>query len=369
MKSRIILTVVLIFCSSANASAPAELADQLKTITLPAGFEIALYAEGVDGSRQLAMGEKGTIFAGSIRAGKVHAIVDSDGDNKADHIYLIDENLELPSGVEFRSGALYVAALDRILRYDNIESQLENPPKPIVIADGFPDKTHHGWKYLRFGPDKQLYIPIGAPCNICDEPGFAQIRRLSTDNNTESVFAEGLRNTVGLAFHPETDELWATDNGRDMMGDDIPADELNHIPKAGMHFGYPWCHQGDLLDPEFGADKSCNDYSPPTQKLGAHVAALGLTFYSGDMFPKEYRNQLFIAQHGSWNRTEKSGYSIILVRFDNNGVVAGTETFASGWLRGDEAWGRPNDVLLMPDGSLLISDDRAGAIYRISYKK
>ena len=237
MKALPVMLALTVLYWSTYAISSGELTAQLKHIKLPAGFEIALYAEGVEGSRQLALGEKGTIFAGSIRAGKVHAIVDRDGDNKADHVYLIDEGLQLPSGLEFKSGALYVAALDKILRYDDIESLLENPPNPTMIANGFPDKSHHGWKYLRFGPDNQLYIPIGAPCNICDEPGFAQIRRLSADNSTESVFAEGLRNTVGIAFHPETGELWATDNGRDMMGDDIPADELNHAPRVGMHFG------------------------------------------------------------------------------------------------------------------------------------
>jgi glucose/arabinose dehydrogenase len=240
------VTIALLALSSGtNACSSVELVQQLKLIELPPGFEISLYARDVENARQLALGDKGTIFAGSRKAGKVHAIIDSNGDNKADHVYLVDQGLKLPSGVEFKSGSLYVAALDRILRYDNIENQLDQPPEPRVVADSFPDKSHHGWKYLRFGPEGQLYVPVGAPCNICDEPGFAEVRRLSLENNTVEVYAEGLRNTVGLAFHPDTGELWLSDNGRDMLGDDLPADELNHAPRAGMHFGYPWCHQGD----------------------------------------------------------------------------------------------------------------------------
>jgi len=360
------LFLLVLLAQSLSAT---ELSARLESISLPPGFEIDVYAENVENARQLALGERGTVFAGSMKAGKVHAIAGTNGGYRANDVYLIDEDLKLPSGTEFKSGALYVAALDRILRYDDIENQLKKPPEPEVITDSFPKKTHHGWKYLRFGPDDILYVPIGAPCNSCDEPGFAQVRRLLPDGSGEQVYAEGLRNTVGLAFHPDTGELWLTDNGRDMLGDDLPADELNHAPRAGMHFGFPWCHQGDSLDPEFGEGKSCADYTPPTKKLGAHVAALGLTFYSGEMFPEDYHRQLFIAQHGSWNRTEKTGYNILLVRFDDKGRVMGSEVFASGWLQGDRAWGRPNDVLQMPDGSLLVSDDRANAIYRISYKE
>jgi len=321
----------------------------------------------VENARQLALGDHGTVFAGSRKAGKVHAVQDSDGDFKADRVFLIDEDLNMPSGLEFKFGSLYVGALDRILRYDDIESWLDQPPEPELLSATFPDKTHHGWKYLRFGPDSKLYVPIGAPCNICDEAGFGQIRRLYADGSGDEVYAEGVRNSVGLAFHPDSGELWFTDNGRDMLGDDLPADELNHAPRPGLHFGYPACHQGDTLDPEFGQGKACSDYTAPELKLGAHVAALGLRFYSGEMFPQEYRNQLFIAQHGSWNRSKKVGYNILLVRFDDDGQVAGSEVFASGWLQGEDAWGRPNDVLQMPDGSLLVSDDKANAIYRISY--
>ncbi len=352
-------------CSSVLAGK--NVPDRLNLITLPPGFEISIYAQGVENARQLALGKQGTVFAGSRKAGKVHAVVDEDGDQVADRVYLLDEGLKMPSGLEFRDGALFVGAIDRILRYDDIESRLDQPPEPRVVSDRFPDKTHHGWKYLRFGPDGKLYVPVGAPCNICDEADFSQIRRIFADGRSDIVFAFGVRNSVGLAFHPETGELWFTDNGRDMMGDDLPADELNHAPRSGMHFGYPWCHQGDTLDPDFGRGKSCADYTPPALKMGAHVATLGLTFYTGSMFPPDYRNQLFIAQHGSWNRSEKVGCNIVLVRFDQEGNILGQEPFASGWLQEGDCWGRPNDVLQMPDGSILVSDDKAGLIYRISY--
>jgi glucose/arabinose dehydrogenase len=359
--------IALSLLLAASVHAESSLAEQLKLVELPPGFEINLYAEGVENARQLALGDHGTVFAGSRKAGKVHAVKDTNNDHHADRVYLIDEDLTMPSGLEFRFGSLYVGALDRILRYDDIESWLDQPPEPDLVTDAFPDKSHHGWKYLRFGPDSKLYVPVGAPCNICDEPGFAQIRRILADGSGDEVFATGVRNSVGLAFHPETGELWFTDNGRDMLGDDLPGDELNHAPDAGLHFGYPYCHQGDTADPEFGKGKSCTDFTKPEWVLGAHVAALGLSFYTGPMFPDEYQNQLFIAQHGSWNRSKKVGYNILLVRFDKEGKPTGSEVFASGWLQGEDAWGRPSDVLQLPDGSLLVADDKANAIYRISY--
>ena len=366
-RSTISLTISLLVLPCFSVVAGDKLQQQLEQIRLPPGFQIRVYAEEVKNARQLALGDHGTVFVGSRKAGKVHAVVDTDGDHFAEDVYLLAEGLNMPSGIEFKFGSLYVGAVNRILRYDDIESRLDSPPSPDLVTDRFPDKTHHGWKYLRFGPDSKMYVPVGAPCNICNEPGFGQIRRIFADGSGDEVFASGVRNSVGLAFHPDTGELWFTDNGRDMMGDDIPADELNHAPQAGMNFGYPWCHQGDTPDPEFGKGKACADYSPPVLKLGAHVAALGMTFYTGGMFPPGYSKQLFIAQHGSWNRSEKVGCDVILVRFDEEGNVLGEEVFASGWLSGDQCWGRPNDVLQLPDGSMLVSDDKADAIYRITY--
>ncbi len=355
----------LVFTLFLTGSIQAEI--QLDLIELPAGFSIEIYAEGVENARQMALGDKGTLFAGSRRAGKLWAIRDTDGDHHAETVSLVDEDLKMPSGLAFRHGTLYVGAVDRILRYDDIESHLEQPPEPVVVTDGLPDKEHHGWKYLRFGPDGKLYIPIGIPCNICDEEGFGEIRRMNADGSDLETFAFGIRNSVGLAFHPENGQLWFTDNGRDQLGDDIPADELNHAPKQGMHFGIPYCHQGDLPDEEFGKGKECADYAPPVAKLDPHGAALGLAFYTGDMFPDGYKNRLFITQHGSWNRTEKSGYQILVLAVTADGSVLGVKVFASGWLQDEEAWGRPNDVLVMPDGALLVSDDKAGVIYRVTY--
>lgn len=368
-------TAFLLACLALSAAAAAplrageNLAEKLALVQLPPGFEISIYAEGVENARQLALGDHGVVFTGSRSAGKVHAVVDRDSDHRADRVYLVADGLEMPSGLEFRQGSLYVGAVDRILRYDDIEQRLEQPPEPVVVSAAFPDKSHHGWKYLRFGPDGLLYVPVGAPCNICDEPGFAEIRRIRADGSGMEAFVRGVRNSVGLAFHPDSGDLWFTDNGRDMLGDDLPGDELNHAPAAGTHFGYPYCHQGDTPDPEFGAGKSCADYAPPALTLGAHVAALGLVFYTGGMFPQEFRKQLFIAQHGSWNRSAKVGYNILLVRFDAAGNVTGSDVFASGWLQGQDNWGRPSDVLQLPDGSLLVADDQAGAIYRISYRE
>ena len=340
---------------------------QLDLLKLPPGFSIEVYAEGVENARQLALGDKGTVFAGSRRAGKLWAVTDADGDQRAEQVRLIDKKLKMPSGLEFLDGALYVGAVERILRYDNIESSLDQPPEPVVISGVLPDKKHHGWKYLRFGPDGKLYIPVGVPCNICDDEGFGDIRRMNADGSGMEFYAQGVRNSVGLAFHPENGELWFTDNGRDMMGDDLPADELNHAPRAGMHFGFPYCHQGDVLDDEFGKGKNCEDYTPPVAKLEPHGAALGLAFYTGDMFPSEYRNRLFITQHGSWNRSEKIGYQILVLEVQPDGKVLDKRVFASGWLQNEEDWGRHNDVMVMPDGALLVSDDLAGVIYRISY--
>ena len=270
----------------------------------------------------------------------------------------------------FRDGALYVAEISRILRFDNIEAQLKNPPKPVVVNSSFPDNSHHGWKFIRFGPGGKLYVPVGAPCNVCEEkdPRFASIMRMSPDGSNLEIFARGVRNSVGFDWHPRTGELWFTDNGRDWLGDNRPPDELNRAARSGLHFGFPYRHGRDIPDPEYGSKLRKEDSVPPEIELGPHVASLGMRFYTGSMFPKEYRDQIFIAEHGSWNRTTPLGYRITLVRLKNNRAVS-YETFAQGWLQNRKAWGRPVDLQVMPDGSLLVSDDKAGAIYRISYRK
>ena len=357
--------VSLLLMALASTSCVADVA--LEQIRLPPGFKIEIYAQGVENARQMALGDKGTLFVGSRRAGRVHAVVDSDGDQRADQVYVIASGLELPSGLAFRDGSLYIAAVSTIYRLDEIESRLEHPPEPTLVTDSFPDKAHHGWKYLGFGPDGKLYIPVGAPCNICLEPGFAVIKRMNPDGSGIEDFASGVRNSVGFDWHPETGELWFTDNGRDMLGDDIPACELNHAPQSGLHFGFPHCHGGDLLDPDYADSRQCSEFTAPAQKLGAHVAPLGMKFYTGGQFPAEYQNRIFIAEHGSWNRSQKSGYRITQVSL-RQGKATAYEVFAEGWLQGQENWGRPADLLVMPDGALLVADDQTGMIYRISYQ-
>ena len=338
-------------------------------IRLPPGFAIEVAAR-VPNARAMTWGAEGTLFVGSVN-GLVHAVSFPAGRPPA--VRVVARGLREPAGVAFRDGALYVSAVSRILRFDDIEKKLAqlpySPPPPVTVRDDLPRETHHGWKFIAFGPDGKLYVPVGAPCNICepDPDRYANIMRMNADGSGPEVFARGVRNTVGFAWHPETRELWFTDNGRDRLGDDVPPDELNRAPRAGLHFGYPYCHGGTLADPEFGKRRPCTDFTPPAQNLGPHVAALGMRFYTGAMFPPAYRNQVFIAEHGSWNRSTKIGYRVALVRLQGGKAVS-YEAFAEGWLQGESAWGRPADVLVLPDGSLLVSDDHAGAIYRITYK-
>ena len=347
-----------------------ELDKVLANIKLPPGFKIEIYADKVENARSLALGDKGIVFVGT-RSDSVYALVDSNRDGKAD-VVTIAEGLNAPNGVAFRDGALYVAEISRILRFDGIEASLNKPPKPVVVFDKLPRDGHHGWKFIAFGPDGWLYVPVGAPCNICetDPDVYAAIHRMKPDGSQYEVFARGIRNTVGFDWDPNTKELWFNEHGRDMMGDDMPSCELNHAPKAGMHFGFPYCHQGDTPDPEYGSKRKCSEFTPPALKQGGHVAPDGLRFYTGKMFPAEYRNRIFIAQHGSWNRSKKSGYRVMMVTLKSDGkTVDKYEEFATGWLDDERAWGRPVDLLVMPDGSLLISDDTANAVYRITYSK
>ena len=349
-----------------QAAAQADL--PLDQIRLPPGFVIEILARVPD-ARAMAWGARGTLFVGSTGAGKVYALTLTENGTA---VRVIAEGLREPAGVAFRDGALYVSAVSRVLRFDDIERRLDHPPAPVVVSAAFPSEGHHGRKFIAFGPDGKLYVPVGAPCNVClpDPERYTIITRMNPDGTGREIVARGVRNSVGFAWHPATGELWFTDNGRDNLGDDLPPDELNRVTKAGQHFGFPFCHGGTIPDPEFGSQHACSEFVPPAQALGPHVAALGMRFYTGTQFPAQYRNQIFIAEHGSWNRSSKIGYRVTLVRLDAMGNALSYEPFAQGWLdqQGQSAWGRPADVLVAPDGSLLVSDDHAGAIYRIQYR-
>jgi len=387
-------TSLLTACCIPAAARGAAL--HLDRIKLPPGFHIAVYAENVPNAREMVLSPSGVLFVSTRRAGNVYAVIDSRGRNQADRVVTIARDLQNPNGVAFRDGALYVAERSRLLRYDDIERRLDRPPKPVVIRDDFPREAHHGWKFIAFGPDGWLYVPVGAPCNVCKAPEiFATITRISPDGKQREIFAHGVRNTVGFDWHPQTGALWFTDNGRDDLGEGTPPDELNVAPKPGLHFGFPYCHDTNIADPEFGKEKPCSGFTPPVADLEPHVAALGMRFYTGSMFPKEYRGNIFIAEHGSWNRAIPNGYKVVRVKLEGDKLVS-QEDFATGWLpaepkredpslnytaRADEtadpsvrggkrlqAWGRPVDVLVMPDGALLVSDDTADAIYRIDYR-
>ncbi|OWY23181.1 sorbosone dehydrogenase family protein [Sphingobacteriales bacterium UPWRP_1] len=372
--SLLLLVFCLLCCAVACHVSPPPLIKTgrkpVENITLPPGFTIELYAKGVVNARSMCLGNKGTLFAGTRNEGNVYAIKDTNGDYLADSVITIASGLNMPNGVAFRNGALYVAEVNKIWRYDNIEDNLIKPPKPVLVNGSFPTETHHGWKYIAFGPDDKLYVPVGAPCNICesDDERFASIMRMNPDGTGLEVFASGIRNTVGFTWHPETNELWFTDNGRDWLGDDLPPCELNRASKQGLHFGYPYCHGGSIADPEFGSKHPCSDFVPPIQNLGPHVAPLGVIFYTGNMFPPEYKNRIFIAEHGSWNRSKKIGYRLTTVALNEQQMSAGYKPFAEGWLpENGKVWGRPVALLQLPDGSLLVSDDFADCIYRITY--
>jgi glucose/arabinose dehydrogenase len=352
------------------ASLPAADAN-LSKIKLPTGFRIAYFAQNVGGARELTQGPDGTVYAGSKEQGRVYALPDRNHDGRADEVITLARGLNNPNGVAFRQGSLYVAEINRILRYDNVAANLKKPPRPVVVFKQLPDKEWHGWRYIAFGPDGMLYVPVGAPCNSCvpEKPIFGTINRLKADGSggLQNV-ALGVRNTVGFDWHPLTKELWFTDNGRDQLGDDLPADELNRLSKLGQHFGFPYFFGGDVPDPDLSGGRSADNYVKPARNLGAHVAALGMKFYTGRQFPAEYRNQIFIPEHGSWNRSSKSGYRITLVKLDASGKKAlSYETFAQGWLQGQQSWGRPVCLLVLADGSLLVSDDQNDAVYRIWY--
>lgn len=365
-------TFVLVLIAGGSSSAAADTKFKVKilagAVQMPPGFQIQVYADSVAGARSMALSPSGVLFVGTRKEGRVYAVLDETNDRVADSVVTIAEGLNMPNGVALWNGDLYVAEVHRILRFSQIESRLDKPVKPEVVYDQLPSDRHHGWKFIRFGPDSRLYVPIGAPCNTCrkSNPIYATIARINRDGSGFEIFAQGVRNSVGFDWHPKTDELWFSDNGRDWLGDDLPPDEINRAAIKGLHFGYPFCHGGVVADPEFGSEKACDQFTAPEVRLPAHVAPLGMRFYTGRMFPEEYYQQLFIAEHGSWNRSRKVGYRITLVRMER-GRVTEYEPFAQGWLAGDSAWGRPVDIEVMGDGSMLVSDDKNGVIYRISY--
>ncbi|SEC40386.1 Glucose/arabinose dehydrogenase, beta-propeller fold [Maribacter dokdonensis] len=345
----------------------------LLELNLPEGFQIEVYARGVDGARSMAMGDNGTLFVGTRTENTVYAIQDTNGDFKADNIMVLD-TMEVPNGIAMRNGDLYVAQVGSLWKYPNIENQLGNTLEKELIYDDYPTEFHHGWKYIAFGPDDKLYVPVGAPCNICnrteEDERFATITRMDPDGSNREIYARGVRNSVGFTWHPDTKQMWFTDNGRDMLGDDIPPCELNTVTEAGQHFGYPFCHGGIVKDPEFGDLHPCSDFVDPALQLDAHVAPLGIKFYTGNMFPADYKGKAFIAEHGSWNRSKKVGYRIMMVDIED-GEAVNSEPFIDGWLDEAEqkATGRPVDLLLLKDGSMLISDDYGDAIYRVTYNE
>jgi glucose/arabinose dehydrogenase len=365
----LLLPSIMLLSGATQARSDLKTKMLLTAVQLPPGFKIAVYADNVPGARSMALSPSGILYVGTRTLGRVYAVIDQDHDYTADRVVSVASGLDMPNGVALWDGDLYVAEVHRILRFDQIDLNVDKPPKPEVIYDGFPDDHSHGWKFIRFGPDGRLYVPVGAPCNVCrpDNPVYATITRINRDGSDFEIFARGVRNSVGFDWHPVTGELWFTDNGRDGLGDDQPPDELNHAPVKGLDFGFPYCHGGIIADPEFGSEQSCTQFTAPALRLDAHVAPLGMRFYTGGMFPQLYDQQIFIAEHGSWDRSQKIGYRISMVTLKDNQAVS-YEPFAQGWLIGDMAWGRPVDVEIMSDGSMLVSDDLNGAIYRISYE-
>lgn len=362
----IYLMVVNTSCSSQDKHK-----DVLKSLKLPVGFSISIYADNVPNARTLALSKNGVVYVGTREEGAVYAVKDNNNDGFADKRYLIAKDLNMPSGVAYKNGHLYVAEVDKIIRFSDLDQHLEQPPKAKIIYDELPSDKGHGWKYLRFGPDNRLYTAVGAPCNIClpEKDIFSSLVRLNADGSKFEILARGIRNSVGFDWQPGSNKLFFTENGRDYFGDDLPPDELNSWTKKGQHFGYPHCHAGDIPDPEFARDKKCEQFTKPEWKFKAHMAPLGMRFYTGEQFPPRFKNQLFVAQHGSWNRTKPHGYRIALVNFKDGKPIA-EQSFISGWLtKDDEVLGRPTDILQMPDGSLLIADDTLGVIYRVEYKQ
>jgi glucose/arabinose dehydrogenase len=353
----------------AGPALPASMADlekNLKAVKLLPGFKISVYAQGVNSARQMAWGNKGTLFVGSFSVGTVYAITDNGKTVKP-----IITGLKMPTGVAYRDGALYVVDIDKIYKYDDAEANLDKMPAGKVVYDDMPAYNAHGWKYLTFDKEGRLYVPFGPPCNVCLPPtSLSQIRRVNPATGEAELVAIGVRNSVGGDIDPRTGEYWFSENARDWVSDNLPSDKLNHVAKFGAHYGYPYCHQGNLLDPKYGKGRSCSEFTPPALNLGAHVAPLGMKFYTGNQFPPDWKNNIILAEHGSWNRHKYQGGRVMRITTDPAGKNVRQQVLATGWITGDQAYsGRPADILQAPDGSILVADDWAGAIYRISYGK
>jgi len=370
MKRIYIIFLFTVFFFTGNATGMGARDFSLDQISLPPGFKITVFAENVPNARSISPGPDGVFFVGSRNAGKVYAVIDENGDFRADKVTVIAQGLWSPNGVAYRHGDLYVAEINRVIRFPNIMQNLAAPGQPVVVNDTFPSRRWHGWKFIRFGPDEKLYVPVGAPCNVCmqKDARFATLMRMDPDGRNLEIYAQGVRNTVGFDWHPQTGNLWFTDNGRDYLGDNLPPDELNHAVRKGQHFGFPYYHGKAISDPKFGKLAPTDAYTPPVQELGPHVASLGMRFYTGQQFPRKYHGQVFIAEHGSWNRSTPIGYRITLVSLKGARSV-GYDVFAQGWLQADgTVTGRPVDLEVLPDGSLLVSDDHGDRLYRIVYR-
>jgi glucose/arabinose dehydrogenase len=344
-----------------------ELVNLVKeNIKLLPGFHIEVLVSGVDVARQMVVGGDGTLYAGAW-TDHVFAVRQQNGKWAAK---VIIKGLNMPTGIGYYNGALYVTDIDKIYKYSDIANNLDHPKGEIVYSD-FPPYMAHGWKYMVADPQMPgwFYIPVGPPCNVCLPPsGTSQYRHVNPDEGLSEVVAVGLRNSVGGDVDPRTGQLWFSENARDWMSDNIPSDKLNHVAKYGLHFGYPYCHQGDVPDPKFNLGHKCDEFTPPALNLGPHMAPLGMKFYTGNSFPEEFRNNIFLAEHGGWNQHTHTGARIVRIQTDASGTHATQELFASGWIKDNKYWGRPADVLVNPmDGSLLVADDQAGAIYRIWY--
>lgn len=353
---------------SSNAQTVSD--KEIDSLQLPPGFNINVYAS-VPNARSLALADDGIVLVGSRRAGKIYAVLPNKQRNHADSVIEVDSGLDMPNGVAYKSGDLYVAAVNKLIKYKQVLAHLGKQQTPITILDSLPKATHHGWRYLKFGPDGWLYVSIGAPCNVClsADKRFASIMRMREDGSSQQIYAHGVRNSLGFAWHPVNKNMWFTENGRDWLGDDLPDDEINSVEKPGSHFGFPYVYANNIVDSTYGKNINIKSFVMPKVSLQAHTAPLGLLFYTGNQFPEKYKGQLFVAQHGSWNRTHKVGYKLSLIKFDNEYKSSEITAFVTGWLQGEKYWGRPVDLLQMPDGSILVSDDYAGVIYRISYSQ